>query len=324
MRDAVGFIAIGRNEGERLKRCLISLKRYGGPIVYIDSGSADNSVDAASALGAEVDALSDNEAFTAGRARNAGFDRLKENWPETEFVMFIDGDCELVDGFVDAALLTLRDDPSIGVVTGRCRELYPDATIYNRLCDMEWNGPVGDIDACGGIFMARRAVFEEAGGFNPTVIAAEDDELCIRVRANGHRVNRIAHEMCLHDADMRRFGQWWRRAERAGHAFSQVGDMHPGYFAGPRRRAWLWGLVLPGIAIALAPFTNGWSLILLLLYPVSFIRTWRSLIRNGASMRHAGLHAAFLTLAKFPNLAGMIAYRLKRLKGDRIAIVEYK
>lgn len=320
----VGFVAIGRNEGERLKRCLTALVKQSNRVCYVDSGSTDDSVAFARSLDAHVIALSADEPFTAARARNAGFEALIQEWPDTEYIMFIDGDCELAERFPGAALGAFAENTDLGIVTGRCRELYPEKTIYNRLCDMEWNGPLGDIEACGGIFMTRADAFKKAGGFDWTVIAAEDDEFCIRVREQGFRIVRIDEDMCFHDADMHRFGQWWRRAVRAGYAYAQVGEMHPGYFAGPRRRAWAWGLALPAAILALAPFTGGWSFALALLYPLSFIRTRRNLVKNGAQPDHAGLFAGFLTLSKFPNLIGMLDYKRKRLLGRRIGIVEYK
>lgn len=323
-KSEIGFVAIGRNEGERFQRCLASLRKAGERIVYVDSGSADGSVAHARTNGAVVVELSQDQPFTAARARNAGFESLVRQWPDTDHVMFIDGDCELVDGFAVAAASALMRDSSLGAVTGRCRERFPDATIYNRLCDLEWAGPIGEIDACGGIFMVRAAAFRAAGGFNPAVIAAEDDEFCIRLRATGARLIRIDHDMCFHDAAMTRFSQWWRRMERAGHAYAQVGELHPGYFAAPRRRAWLWGLALPLAAIVPAPFTGGLSLAFLLLYPLSLGRTRAGLIRNGAAPGHATLGAAFLTLSKFPNLMGMLDYRRKKMSGRNVGIVEYK
>lgn len=321
---AVGFVAIGRNEGARFKRCLESLLRAGDRVVYVDSGSTDDSVSFARNKSAHTVDLSDNKSFTAARARNEGFSALMQTWPDTAYVMFIDGDCELVDGFVGAAINMLTTDESVGAVTGRCRERRPEATIYNRLCDLEWNGPVGEITACGGIFMVRAKGFRAAGGFNPAVIAAEDDDFCIRLRETGAKIMRIDHDMCLHDADMRCFGQWWRRMVRAGHAFAQVGEIHPGYFSGERRRAWMWGLFIPALALLGAPFTKGLSLALLLLYPVSLWRTRAGLIREGAAPEHATIGAAFLTIAKFPNLIGMLDYRRKKNSGEPVAIVEYK
>ncbi|MFC2953982.1 glycosyltransferase [Marinicaulis aureus] len=321
---SIGFVAIGRNEGDRFKRCLLSLKKEAARIVYVDSGSADDSVAFAKGEGVEVVALDRAAPFTAARARNAGFDALARTWPDTDYVMFIDGDCELAPGFTGAAVAALVANPSYGAVTGRCRERFPDATIYNRLCDMEWDGPLGEIKACGGIFMVRADGFRAIGGFNPAVIAAEDDDFCIRLRGTGAKIVRLDHDMCFHDADIHRFGQWWRRMTRAGHAFAQVGDLHPGYFLAERRRAWFWGLILPVAALVAAPFTYGLSLALLLLYPVSLWRTRRGLIARGAAPEHATLAAKFLTLSKFPAVAGMLDYKRKKLTGRHIGIVEYK
>ena len=322
--DAIGFVAIGRNEGERLKRCLRSLVAASPHVVYVDSDSTDDSVAFAKSLGVETVALDMTAPFTAARARNAGYDALIDAFPTVRHIMFIDGDCALAPDFPAAALAALEATTDLGVVTGRCREAEPEATIYNRLCDMEWDGPVGDIEACGGIFMARRDAFERAGGFNPNVIAAEDDEFCIRVRANGFRVTRIGEDMCFHDAAMTRFGQWWKRATRAGHAFAQVGSMHAGYFRAERRRAFGWGLALPVVAIVAAPFTFGVSLALFGLYPLSYWRTRRNLMRDGAAAQDAALYARFLVLSKFPNLLGILDYWRKKALGRAINIVEYK
>ncbi|WP_428409947.1 glycosyltransferase [Hyphococcus sp.] len=321
---SIGFVAIGRNEGDRFKRCLLSLKKEGARIVYVDSGSADDSVAFAKGEGAVVVELSTDQPFTAARARNAGFDALMREWPDTDYVMFIDGDCELAQGFAGDAAEALAAAPALGAVTGRCRELHPDATKYNRLCDIEWNGPTGEIDACGGIFMVRADGFRAAGGFNPLVIAAEDDDFCIRLRGTGVKIVRLGRDMCFHDADIHHFGQWWRRMKRAGYAFAQVGELHPGYFAAERRRAWIWGLIIPAAALLAVPFTYGLSLALLLLYPVSLWKTRRGLIARGAAPDHATLAAQFLTLSKFPALIGMLDYKRKKLFGRQIGIVEYK
>jgi len=74
----IAAIAIGRNEGPRLEACLASLRAAGlTRIVYVDSGSTDGSVDAATDTGAVVVPLDMSKPFTAARARNAGIAALK-------------------------------------------------------------------------------------------------------------------------------------------------------------------------------------------------------------------------------------------------------
>jgi GT2 family glycosyltransferase len=216
----VGMVAIGRNEGERLRRCLTSLEPDRNPVVYVDSGSTDDSVAMAKSQGVEVVELDLKIPFTAARARNAGFERLLQWHPELQYVQFVDGDCEVDGEWLGKAKSALEAVEKRGVVCGRRRERYPEKSIYNRLCDIEWNTPVGPARSCGGDALMRVAALKQVGGYDPTVIAAEDDEVCVRIRAAGWTIERIDAAMTVHDAAMTRAGQWWKRARcRPGTAF---------------------------------------------------------------------------------------------------------
>ena len=206
----VGAVVIGRNEGERLKRCLRSILMQIETAVYVDSGSTDGSVEFARSLGVTVVDLDMSRPFSAGRARNAGFTALTETRPDVAFVQFIDGDCELCDGWVDRATAFLTERPEYAMVAGRVKERNPENSIYNELCDMEWNLPVGESLSSGGIFMARAEAFKAVGGFNAGMIAGEEPEYCYRLRRAGWRIYNLDALMTLHDADMRRFSQWWK------------------------------------------------------------------------------------------------------------------
>ncbi|MEL6875209.1 MAG: glycosyltransferase family A protein, partial [Pseudomonadota bacterium] len=143
-------VIIGRNEGNRLIRCLESLQPSGAPMVYVDSASSDGSPKAASARGALVHALDLDKPFTAARARNEGVEKLGTLEAQPQYVLFVDGDCEVETGWIDAAVRFLDDRPDVAAVCGRRRERYPEASVYNQLCDHEWNTPVGEAAACGG------------------------------------------------------------------------------------------------------------------------------------------------------------------------------
>jgi GT2 family glycosyltransferase len=325
-------VVIGRNEGERLDRCLRSLAGQVAAVVYVDSGSTDGSVALAERHDARVVELDMARPFTAARARNAGYDALRayarSSGRPMAFVLFVDGDCEVVEGFVAAARRHLLERPDVAVVCGRRRERYPDASVYNRLCDLEWDTPVGEARACGGDAMMRVEAFEQVGGFEPTLIAGEEPELCVRVRALGWRVERIDHEMTLHDADMHRFEQWWRRAVRAGHSFAEGSAMH----GAPPERHWVretrkitfWGGLLPAAALLLAGPTLGASLLLLAGYPVSAGRVYRHHRRRGRARRDAALGAVFTTLGKLPEMQGVLRFHRHRRRGTRSALIEYK
>jgi GT2 family glycosyltransferase len=164
--------------------------------------------------------------FTAAQARNEGFATLKAIRPHTKFVQFVDGDRELVDGWIDKALAFIARRKDIAVVYGRRRERHPEASIYNRLCDIEWNTPIGEASACGGDSLVRVEAFEAVGGFRPQIMAGEEPELCVRLRERGWKVWRVDTEMTRHDAAMTRFRQWWVRTVRGGYGFAEVSRLH--------------------------------------------------------------------------------------------------
>ena len=261
--EDVGGVAIGRNEGPRLKSCLESMAGRVHTLVYVDSGSSDGSRELARELGAELVDLDLSVPFTAARARNAGFARLKEAAPSIHYVQFVDGDCEVVDAWLDRGRQRLEERKELAAVCGRRRERHPEASMYNRLCDLEWDTPIGDALACGGDAMMRASAFTEVGGFDPTLIAGEEPELCVRLRDHGWRIERIDAEMTLHDAAMLRFDQWWKRNVRAGHAFAEGSTLHgkrTGHWVKETRRIWLWGALVPVVALGAAVPTLGLSL----------------------------------------------------------------
>lgn len=299
----VGLVAIGRNEGERLRQCLQSALLQVARVVYVDSGSTDGSQEMARSLGAEVVELDMRRPFTAARARNEGFTRLRKFAPTVTHVQFVDGDCELATGWIEAACAFSTEHPSVAAVCGRRRERFPEASLYNYLCDLEWNTPIGQADACGGDVLMRIDALEQVGGYDPDLIAGEEPELCARLRLKGWGIWRIDHEMTLHDAAMHHFGQWWQRARRAGHAFAEVSNRHGGpplrLWARECRSTWFWGV----------PFT----------WPAWPLLWWRVYRR-----RRDAIYATSVTLAKLPQFLGQLEYWCNRLAGRRRGLIEYK
>lgn len=319
----IAAIAIGRNEGARLERCLDSL---GGlaRLVYVDSGSSDGSVEMARARGVEVVELDMSKPFTAARARNAGLEALRASGVQPDFVQLVDGDCEVVAGWVEAAAAFLQSDPQVAIVCGRRRERFPEATIYNAQCDREWNTPIGEAKACGGDALMRMAALDQVGGYDPRLIAGEEPEMCVRLRAAGWKIWRLDHEMTLHDAAMTRFGQFWKRARRAGHAYAEGAHLHGGapwyHYVGQRKRAVIWGGVIPALIVLGAVLLSPWVLLGVLLYPLQIARIARA--RGGS--KAAWQEAALLTVAKFPEFLGVAEFHLRRMSGRRAGLIEYK
>ncbi|MEG1039259.1 MAG: glycosyltransferase [Pseudomonas sp.] len=321
----IGVVVIGRNEGQRLERCLASLAGQADKLVYVDSGSTDGSVHMAQARGVEVVALDMTRPFTAARARNEGFACLQQVLPTMRYVQFVDGDCEVDADWLSTAQAFLDAHPQVAVVCGRRRERFPQRSVYNLLCDLEWDTPVGQAKACGGDALMRADAFAAMSGYRADLIAGEEPELCVRLRANGWQVWRLADEMTLHDAGMTRFSQWWQRSLRTGYAFAEGAFLHGAaperHWQRESRRAWLWGLGIP-LAIVLATALLGsWGLLLLLIYPLQALRLAR---RGDRSTRENWLQAVFLILGKFPEMLGQVKFLLNRLGAGKAVLIEYK
>jgi GT2 family glycosyltransferase len=321
---SLGAVAIGRNEGERLKNCLRSLVPLCDRVVYVDSGSSDDSVVFARSLGVVVVELDRDRPFTAARARNAGFAALVRDGNPPDLVQFVDGDCTVEADWLRAGSDHLQVHPGLGLVTGWRSEIHPDATTYNSLFQADWLRPAGHITTCGGDMMVRTAAFQQIGGFNPEVIAAEDDDFCLRLGKAGWGLERLPVQMTWHDAAMKSFFAWWRRSTRDGHGFAQVGDLHAEHFRRERLRAWIYGLLLPVIFVVGLMAWPWLSLGVAVLYLLSFLRTARNFSRRAPVKRRLWQQAGLLTLSKVPNIIGMLTYYRRRQAGKDMKIIEYK
>lgn len=327
----VGFVVIGRNEGDRLIRCLTSLKDQFSEnvaIVYVDSGSTDGSVEFAQSVGADVISLDLCQPFTMARGRNTGLRYLHQIYSNLHYVQFIDGDCELLSGWIENALQIIQTDPTLAIVCGRRRERYPESSVYNLLAEMEWNTPIGDDTACGGDALARISAIMEVGAYNPAMICGEEPEMCIRLRRHGWKIRRIAVDMTKHDIDMHRFGQWWKRMMRSGwsiaEGFTMYGNSEEHYMKREYRSGWLWGALIPFLAVALAWPTRGISLFLLFAYLYLGYRIYCCRLEYGDSQKNARIYAFFCTLSKFPQVVGQAKYWWAQIFRQPVSLIEYK
>lgn len=328
--DLPGFVLIGRNEGERLVASLQAIHTLcpESPVVYVDSGSTDLSVEEALKLGFGVVELDLSTPFTAARARNAGYRKLLSDHSWIRHIQFLDGDCELQPGWVDAAIEMLKSDPSIGIVSGRRAEKHINASIYNRLMDIEWDTPVGETKAVPGDMCVKVELLQLIGGFTENIIAAEDDDLCIRARAAGYKVYRLEYMMSLHDANITTLSQWYRRSQRGGHGYANINHLHGGapeyYFRQNLRSTLLWGGLFPAILIASVSINPVITGVLFSGYIFSIVKSAVRLIRKGHPLRVALAYGILIYTGKIAEFLGVILYWKNRMFTGKHELIEYK
>ena len=329
-RPLVSVVVIGRNEGERLRRCFSSVRAaswagFDYEVIYVDSGSTDQSIEAARSFGAATCVLGANPC--AAKARNLGWQRAGG-----EFILFLDGDTELQPGFVSAALEALKDK-KLCAAWGHRREARPEQSIYTRVLDLDWVYPVGPSLYFGGDVLVRRAALAQVGGFDPTLPAGEEPELCVRLRAAGWLIEHLDLPMTRHDLAVRTWRGYARRCWRGGMAYAEVATRarHMGdkLWRRESRRDLVHGfgwLALPLVILVLGLAAGPiWSLLPVLAAGTMIVRSawharWKAPGRPALLLAYA-LHSQ---VQKVPALAGQLAWRWADFRGRSTRVAEYK
>jgi hypothetical protein len=191
--------------------------------------------------------------------------------------------------------------------------------------------------ACGGIAMYRVGDFNAAGGFDPTVTAGEEPELCLRLRRLGRRIHRLDAEMALHDAAMLRFSQWWRRQVRGGYGGLDVATRFESAQAGTftrqvrSARAWTMGWIAT-LLVATAAAWAAWgpraatlaAVVVAGLLPLQMLRIALKARRKGAGLGLSVAHGALTMLGKWAQIQGQLRYRRDRASGRGARLIEHK
>jgi len=327
----ISVVVIGRNEGERLRRCLQSVfamekDSFETEVIYVDSGSTDGSTELAKAMGAQAISLKP-ERPSAALGRNAGWRAATGG-----IVLFLDGDTILHPRFVIDSLAEL-DNPTTAVVWGHRRELYPDRSIYIRFLDLDWIYEAGPTLYCGGDALFRREVLAAVDGFDETLIAGEEPELCRRIAALGFTIQHVDRPMTGHDLAIHHWRQYWKRSTRAGHAFAEVSER----FRGSSQSFWaeeskknksrallLIGLVIAGLVASIIlrsalPFALVLSFYALVALRSAWKARWKS--KDMLALAAYGIHSH---LQQIPIFVGQVQFWLNHRRGKRAMLVEYK
>jgi GT2 family glycosyltransferase len=215
-------------------------------------------------------------------------------------------------------------NPKVAVVCGIRKEIDPSRSIYNWICDLEWNQPAGETEACGGDALFRVEAFRSAGGYDATLLAGEEPELCLRLREQGWRIWRLGKTMTRHDAAMTHLSQYWKRAVRSGYGQSRVAVMH----RHSSRNIWMRQSIRPICYALLVPLSLGlfglfgpWGLLPLLVFPLQIFRLSQ---QRGLSDPKSWAYASLMMLTKFAETQGALALLKDFVTGKTRNIIEYK
>jgi len=324
---SIGAVVIGRNEGKRLVTSLESIVSQVEHIVYVDSGSTDSSLEVAQKMGVDTVSLDLSTPFTAARARNEGAFYLLQHYPTIQYIQFIDGDCEMQPLWIPVAIKFLEQHTDYAVICGRRRERFPDKSIYNLLCDIEWDTPIGDALACGGDALIKVDAYRQVNGYRDELIAGEEPEMCFRLRRLDWKVYRFNAEMTLHDAAMTKFSQWWNRTKRAGYAYAASFYLHGQSTEKFKKREVssiaFWAGFVP-VAITFLSLINPYLLVILLMYVLQVIKVFLKIKVNNKTHLIKLIYSISIVFAKFPQFLGLMKFVINKIKNKKEYLIEYK
>jgi glycosyltransferase involved in cell wall biosynthesis len=175
-----------KNDARRLARCLASIAASPAPstrveVVVCDNGSSDESPEVARQAGAHVLVL---PGLKVGQLRNEGARQATG-----DLIAFVDADHAVGPGWTAAALDVLKA-PEVGM-TGAEYLPAPGPTWVQRLYDAFREHRAGRFETewlGSGNMILRRALFDRLGGFDTTLEACEDVDLCRRVRGSDYKI----------------------------------------------------------------------------------------------------------------------------------------
>ena len=172
--------------------------------IVVDNGSTDGSPEAAGALGPDVRLLR-----TGSNVGYAQACDLAASEARGEFLMFLNNDATLEPGCLDRLLEEADIDQRTAVwqpvVTAdrsgfeSAGGMFTRAGFIWRLSEPLTDRPYPVFTAMGPCLLVRRRVFEDVGGFDPSLFAySEDVDLCWQVRLAGYEVKVVPRALVLH------------------------------------------------------------------------------------------------------------------------------
>lgn len=203
----LSVVLITKNQAWNISRLIESVLRATScvsskEIILVDSASTDETVTLASLHPLNIFRLEPGQRLSPAIGRYIGYKQSSG-----EYVLFLDGDTELIPGWLPHALLLMCERPDVGGVTGGVINLPTSAAAQRAAAPAQKThaAPPKEVLWCnyggGGVAMYRRSAMERAGTFNPNLNAEEEPELGLRIRHAGYRLLELDYPMAFHYND---------------------------------------------------------------------------------------------------------------------------
>jgi glycosyltransferase involved in cell wall biosynthesis len=185
-------IIVARNEEKNIERCILSVIRAlcvypETEVLLVDSCSNDETINVASKLSTRII-------------------RLRSDWPQSpsagrflgvlntsgRFILFIDGDMELIPGWLECAVDFLEKDDSAAAVVGRLYDRFQnkDGSSSSPSIGVEFKKMIGTQTThfVPGSALFKRDILLKAGNFDPFLMAEEEADISDRIERLGFKL----------------------------------------------------------------------------------------------------------------------------------------
>lgn len=200
-----------RNIERTLNSIAVAAEGLDLEIIVADSLSTDRTAALAWQLGATVVQLKSAADRSCGVGAQLGFVEAAG-----EYIMILDGDMELVPGFLQRSLSLLMSRPDLAGVGGQLQEMNTQNRVFiNRLERNSSLRAVGPVDRLDGGGLYRAAAIHDVGYFTHRGLhSCEELELGCRLSAAGWRLWRIEAPSVRHlGHSLPRYSLLWRRVK---------------------------------------------------------------------------------------------------------------
>ena len=195
----VSIVIKALNEEKRIvaavQSALVAVGEVGGEVVLADSCSSDNTVALASTYPIRIVQLARAEQRCCGVGPQLGYQHCAG-----EYVYILDGDMEMLPGFLPEALAFMKAHPDVAGVGGRAVETNTISLEYvGRVERGLSHMRAGAVDRLDGGGLYRRAAVEQAGYFSDSNLHSyEEFDLAVRLRVLDWKLWRINIDSVLH------------------------------------------------------------------------------------------------------------------------------